>query len=108
MPSRYYRLEGRRPVGSETFHLQPAEDRRVALTLFPGVRVSTVFLGIDHRFDLEGPPLLFETLVSGGAHDELMRRYASWEEAEQGHAEIVALVSSDAPPILSRYLRNVL
>ena len=28
--------------------------------------VSTVFLGIDHRFSSSGPPIVFETMVFGG------------------------------------------
>jgi hypothetical protein len=57
----------------------------------PGVQVSTVFLGLDHSFG-EGPPLLFETLVSGGALAGKMDRYTTWEEAEQGHARMVERV----------------
>ena len=39
-------------------------DRRVALTEVSGIRVSTVFLGLDYRFSGEGPPLLlFETMT---------------------------------------------
>ena len=63
------------------------ETRRVAKTEKNGVRVSTVFLGIDHSWG-EGPPLLFETMVFGGEHDLEMERYTTWEEAEAGHKEM--------------------
>lgn len=56
-----------------------------------GIKVSTVFLGIDHQY-LEGPPLLFETMIFGGEHDQFMERYSSWEDAEQGHKHALELV----------------
>ena len=59
-------------------------DRLVAKTDNGEVRVSTVFLAIDHSFG-EGDPLLFETMIFGGEHDEEQWRYSTWEEAEAGH-----------------------
>jgi hypothetical protein len=67
-------------------------DRRVAGTLIGPVRVSTVFLGIDHRFGGKGPPLVFETVIFGGIHDGEMWRYSSWDDAETGHAQAVKRV----------------
>lgn len=67
------------------------EDRIVAQTTLDKAQVSTVFLGLDHAFG--GPkPVLFETMVFGGEHDQLMYRYHTWEEAEKGHEEAVNLV----------------
>jgi hypothetical protein len=68
-------------------------DRQVAKTIQGDVRVSTVFLGLDHRHWGEGPPLLFETLVfrgDDGGSD--MVRYSSWDDAEAGHAAMVRRV----------------
>lgn len=65
--------------------------RVVGTTIVGGVLVSTVFLGIDYRFD-DGPPLLFETIVFDGEHDMAMERYSTWEEAEAGHAAMVAKI----------------
>jgi len=70
-------------------------DRVVAQTRFEcGVFVSTVFLGLDHRFGGKGPPLLFETLVfeltMDGDSD--MQRYSSWDDAETGHRATVRRV----------------
>lgn len=48
------------------------------------VRVSTVFLGIDRSFG-GGQPLLFETMVFGGALDEELDRCSTWEAAEKMH-----------------------
>ena len=49
--------------------------------------VSTVFLEIDHGF--QGPPLLWESWVSGPSVGARSIRYASLEEARQGHAALV-------------------
>lgn len=54
------------------------------------IKVSTVFLGIDHAFG-GGEPVLFETMVFGGKHDEYQERYKTWEEAEAGHKRIVKM-----------------
>ena len=52
------------------------------------VRVCTVFLGIDVAFG-DGEPILFETMVLGGAHDRELYRYCTWQEAEDGHTGVV-------------------
>lgn len=67
-------------------------DRRVAYTSVYGVRVSTVFLGLDHNFFSDGPPILFETMVFGGKHDQYQDRYYTRQEAEQGHINTVEMV----------------
>jgi hypothetical protein len=66
----------------------------VGLNTIGGVGVSTVFLGIDHSHGRPGGPILFETMIFGGgvALDGLQRRYRTFDEAEAGHAEIVARV----------------
>ena len=67
-----------------------------------GFLVSTIFLGLDHGFvPVDEPrPILFETMVfqmspdpkdrSGWSNPEMTDRYATLEEAEAGHAAIVA------------------
>src|SRR5207245_9451486 len=52
------------------------------------VRVSTVFLGLNHNFR-GGEPLLFETMIFGGPLDGETWRYASTAEAMRGHQEAV-------------------
>ena len=66
-------------------------DRVVGKTTIGDAEVSTVFLGMDHRFG-EGPPLLFETMIFGGEHDEEMWRYSTWDEAKAGHSHVVSLL----------------
>ena len=88
-----YVLDGKVPVPCDDIlkwaRRFEAADRTVAKTDIGGLHVSTVFLGIDHGFSA-GPPILFETMVFGLPDDEeRMKRYETWEQAEQGHAEIV-------------------
>src|SRR5258706_9757272 len=58
-----------------------------------GVRVSTVFLGVDHRFGSGGLPLLFETMIFGGEHDGYQVRTCTWHEAEEAHTQAWDLVA---------------
>ena len=69
----------------------PGFGRRVAETSIGEIRVSTVFLCIDHGF-IGSSPILFETLVFGGTIDGYMNRYYTWEEAKLGHRRIVRKV----------------
>lgn len=84
-------------------------DRRVARTaLAKDVEVSTVFLGIDYSpFSPGFPPILFETMVFGGKHDGDMRRYATWDEAEIGHAEECARVLREIRSLVQGEVRGL-
>lgn len=66
----------------------------VAQTTLPdGKWVSTVWLGLDHTFSGEGPPLIFETMVfpsKGDFSETYCERYSTLEEARAGHERIVA------------------
>lgn len=95
MEDQKYILDGHEvvPVDLTTWAtwFQKTKTRVVAKTKIPNGEVSTVFLGLNHRFTGNGPPLLFETLVFGGEHADHMERYATWAEAEEGHTRIVAM-----------------
>lgn len=71
-------------------------DRHVANEIVNGHRVSTVFLGIDHGFGREGPPILFETMVfsAGTFDDQWCERCSTWEEAEAMHKRGVAFAEA--------------
>lgn len=98
--SHCYVLEGHTPVAVDTMtwalwfnkagryvaHDEPS----------PGVEVSTVFLGLDHNHAEEGPPILFETMIFGGEHNESQWRYATWDEAEAGHKAVVEMLALEA------------
>ena len=87
----------------EWAHWFQTADRHVAATHVGPWWVSTVFLGINHRFGQDGPPLLFETMVfrdvpdtskfgdgQGWSDDGDMDRYSTWDEALAGHERMVA------------------
>lgn len=58
------------------------------------VRVSTVFLGLDHNFGASGPPILYETMVFGGPYDGSQERYATRDDAIAGHQRWCSRVSA--------------
>jgi hypothetical protein len=67
------------------------------------IKVSTVFLGMDHNFwgcdvDNISTPILFETMVFGGKYDGRQRRYSTYGDAKKGHWEIVDGIRNDMPP----------
>ena len=71
-------------------------DRQVALTYIDEartVRVSTVFLGLDHTLARPcrdgAAPILWETMVFGGKLDQEQERYETKAEAVAGHNEWV-------------------
>jgi hypothetical protein len=65
---------------------------------FLGVRVSTIFLGLDHdighgawgRFD-DYRPVVWETMVFGGPFDGAQWRYRSWWAALKGHRKLLRM-----------------
>lgn len=74
-------------------------DRVVAQTEVGGYFVSTVFLGLDHRFVGEGPPILFETMVwSDGESTDCMARSSTWAEAVAVHLEAIKLCRANRLP----------
>lgn len=92
-----YRLEGHTPVAVSSFEefmrweLETLHEQKIVRKdVVGGVEISTVFLGRNHQFR-DGPPLVFETMVFGGAGD-YQARYSTWEQAEQGHARALAQV----------------
>ena len=60
------------------------------------VRVSTIFLGLDHQWADGGPPLLFETMVFGGKHDQYQTRCSTWDEAVEQHQVALDLITEEA------------
>ena len=73
------------------------------------VVVSTVFLGLDCDFSGKGPPLLWETRVFGGKHDQEQERYTIRADAETGHQRWVELVrASVSKRIASEVVRRIL
>lgn len=94
---RWAKLENKKVVECPMLEAAPAmentEARIVGKTIVGDAEVSTVFLAMDHGY--EGPPLWFETMVFGGKFEDYQRRYTTWEEAEQGHKEVVKMVGDE-------------
>jgi hypothetical protein len=78
-------------------------DRTVANDHVGEARISTVFLGLDHNHDWPaGAPILWETMIFGGPHDGYCERYSSRIAAIAGHAQAMALVTTDAETARTR------
>jgi hypothetical protein len=94
----WYKLDGHNAVPCDMMEgaaslARSVDDRRVAYTEIDDCRVSTVFLGIDHRFG-DGPPLLFETM-SFSDNDQLngwCERATTWDDALLLHEKCVSWI----------------
>lgn len=58
------------------------------------VYISTVFLGLDHAWESD-IPVLWETMIFGGEHDQYMDRYTSIEDALEGHQTALTLITKE-------------
>jgi hypothetical protein len=92
---RWYILDENRvpiPVDLDTgarWFEENTDKRIVAKTsVKDNVEVSTVFLGLTHGYGNDGRPILYETMVFGGANDGDCRRYATEEKAIDGHNDM--------------------
>ena len=55
------------------------------------VLVSTVFTGLNMA-PLNPRPMIYETMIFGGEHDQSQWRYSTEDEAKAGHEEACKLV----------------
>ncbi len=69
------------------------EKRIVKQEYIGDIKVSTVFLGLDHGWN-SSVPVLWETMIFGGEHDQYQERYTSYEDAVEGHQKAIDLVNS--------------
>lgn len=69
-----------------------SNNRRVAFDRVKDIEISTVFLGIDHRYG-DGPPLLFETMTFGpDGHEQKQERCSTWDQAIKQHQKILEAI----------------
>lgn len=111
-----YKLEGRVVTKYDTFeaYLEDAKANKyphphphhVGDTTIKGVRVSTVFLGLDHSFGGRCP-MLFETMVFGGQLNGEQERCSTYDEAEAMHSKWVEAVKDAEMSPLERAVREV-
>jgi hypothetical protein len=89
----HYILDGTVPVPEPDLMtwaqwFESAERQLAETWVTPEVRVSTVFLGLDHQWG-NGLALLWETMVFHQGAGLEQWRYATWHDAEQGHERAV-------------------
>jgi hypothetical protein len=64
-----------------------------------GVRVSTVFLGINSNYcGVDAEPVLWETRIFGGEHDGYQRCYTADDDARTGHAMAILIAEGKTTP----------
>ena len=76
----------------------------VARTEIDDGYVSTVWLGVDHRFHGDGPPIIFESMIFDGPHSGWAWRYCTDQDAFRGHCEIVQALQEGREPMVSEEL----
>lgn len=101
--SRWYILDNNNnPVAKPVFEAaQWLEDNDHRRTLkrdeIGDILVSTVFLGLDHSFpwNEDKTPVLWETMIFGGEHDQYQERYTSHKDALEGHKKALTLITKE-------------
>ena len=82
------------PDGQST----PANDpTRIGSDHVGNAWVSTVWVGIDMGYRND-PPVIFETMIFGGEHDQFCERYCTKESALAGHDRIVTALREGCEP----------
>jgi hypothetical protein len=71
------------------------ERRIVKQDVVGDIHVSTVFLGLDHRWWSSDTPVLWETMIFEGKHDQYQERYTSYKDALEGHKKALNLVKNE-------------
>ena len=104
---RYYDMDGKEISMSDwSLYLSDVTlNRHIGDDRIDGFRISTVWLGLDHRFrcvpNNDLPPLIFETMIfldhekeseKGDQFSYYMERYSTKEEALEGHKIACQLV----------------
>lgn len=112
----YYTLaaDGQTPVACKDViewakFFEDSRRRIIKQDYFGNVMVSTVFLGIDHNFFGDGPPVLWETMIFGGVDDGWQERSFSHKMALSVHDLAVAQVKHNRlwPVILWRFIVRI-
>lgn len=103
----WYKLNPDKTVSPVTHirEITKTPDRMIKKTKVGKKLVSTVFLGIDHRFNNESEPILFETMVFPNPEenllDELCERYSTYNQAVAGHDRIVQDLKKQLEPTIN-------
>ena len=91
MDHRWYILEGQTPIPvDQATWVAQFRDNVVKQDQVNGALVSTIFLGLNHNHG-DGPPILFDTMICGGEHNDYQDRCSTWKQAEAMHEVACAL-----------------
>ena len=96
----YYKLNGKQIVEVSIAEFESKNttfSKPLFKSKFGEVEVSTIFMAMDHNFDVNSDePILFETMVFGGEHNDYQERYHTYDRAEEGHKRICEMVDKVA------------
>jgi hypothetical protein len=98
--SRYFLLKDRTIIPCPDISVWAREHeqgtRQIANDYVGSVRVSTIFLGLDHNYNDSQEPILFETMVfnEGSWSERRQDRCSTWEQAQGMHMTMLARVLS--------------
>ena len=92
-PDYYFGWQGE-PITRDEWATMYMDERHIGETRIGDVLISTVWTGFNMA--VFGPPLIFETMIFGGEHNEDCWRYGRERDAREGHALAVALVAKGA------------
>lgn len=103
--SNYYKLDENKnaiPCSMEEWSEQLEEmskndTKHVAKETINNKYISTVWLGLNHAWAPYYPLHIFETMIQDettGEWENYQVRYATWQEAEEGHKKAVEWVKS--------------
>jgi hypothetical protein len=76
------------PISADEWSRLFDDERHIGEDRIGDVGVSTVWIGLGFG----DPPLIFETMIFGGALDGERWQYATEREARDGHARAVEMV----------------
>ena len=86
------------PITMEEWVTYGKEHKIVAKDVIGYYRVSTVWLGLNHAYSADDPPLIFETMIfpqtaeGTDFNEEYCERYSTREEALRGHERAIGEV----------------
>lgn len=101
----YFAWHAAMPESADWYVQKTGVGFQLAVDYIDGLRISTVFMGMDHNWT-GGPPVLWETMVfhDGGDRANLdlyQDRYTSHDDAVDGHRRICRLVASEGAEALA-------
>lgn len=88
-----------KPIKSNTYEFDKWSNKNptkriVKQEYIEDIYISTVFLGLDHSYN-STIPILWETMIFGGKHDQYQVRYSSYKDALKGHQIALNLVTEE-------------